>query len=716
MFRRASTWTVVATLLCLLLAAGAAPAQDPQTLVNEAYNLYQRGREDEALSKLKAVLAQDPSSEQAYELLETLEQRAWVRIMIRKGEHESVVKELFRRARDAERSYTADPEAIKELVTKLDSEDWSERRNAFLSLVRNHGEYTVPYLVPRLDSDDTLRRAAAMEWLRRLGVQAVQPLIQTLESESELRVANAARILGQIGHRAALPYLLDLAAGEGRTARGARDGLASMDAGTDAGMREAAFLELAEAYYRGDTSVVNPFRGLYAVWAFEDGKLVSREVPRGVYHLKLAESVLYDHLARNPESQDGRVLLASVLIAQAQVSEPAESAEGGSPEAVLAKARVLATVEGLQVLDATVRKAIADGRPAVAAGAVDLLGDMIDRHSWSAPNGLTDALAAPYKEVRYLSALALARLAPRGGFENSGLVVRNLMDALGQAAARSVLVIDDNPETREEVLSQLQERGFFAAGAPTGAFGLSRLRESPIEDAVIIRYDLKDRTVAQIIKELRQDEGTAHVVIALLAPSGKVEEARSNYEGKVQLVIEAPGDASTYGPELRKGMKDLEGAREQATLLAARAARALADMEPGEGGAFSPASAVDALVGTLKRDDRVRIPAMEALGRIGDPKCLPALLETFQDAASSEEVRGHAAVALARVSRAQGSTSQAHKAALKEAIRGEGGDAYMRMLGKAVGIAPMGDAERVELLQALRDRIRIDLMEEESGG
>jgi len=710
MTRWASRWIPLAALL-VVVSSSPVCAQDPQTLVQEARDLYARGEDGQALAKLRQVLALDPSSDQAFDLLKVLEMREWIRIMIREGEHHAVVAELMKRARPAEKAKTADPEAIKALIARLDGDDWAERRKAMRELVVNHGEYVVPHLVPRLDSEDPDRRAYAMEWLRQLGVQAVLPLIQALELSGEMTRANAARVLGQIGDRRAWPYLLSLAVtGEESVAGAARWALGEM--GMQGGPVDVApaFLGLADAYYGRDVEVVDPFRGVYAVWAAQDDQLVAREVPRDVYHLKLAEEVLYDLLDMAPGNLDGRVLLASVLIAQAQAAQPTGS-EGGRPEDVLAKASMLAAVEGADVLDGVVRKALADGRPAVASGAVELLGSMLDPDTFRAPNGLTDALASSYKRVRFRAAIQIARVGPAEDFPGRGQVVPTLAECLGQTAVRTVLVIDDVMETRERVISALNDRGYFAYGATSGALGLARVRDYPIEDACIIRYDLQDRSVSQVVKELRDDPRTADVPIALLCAPSDVGDAKTNYADRVQLFIQAPAaDADAWEPELREKLPELDRAREEATMLAATAAGLLAHMDPRRQG-FSAAGAVDALIGVLQRDDRVRTPALDALGAVGDAAALAPVLDVFRDATASESVRGHAAFSLARISRANGTIAPEARDMLESAILGEGGDDYMRMLGKAAGIAPLEPAQRAELLGSLRSRITIDMME-----
>jgi len=353
--------------------SGYAAAQDIDAMLAEAIGAFDRGQEDASLAKLKEILATAPSSEDAYRLVNAIEARKWARMLTREGEFAKVIMELMVKGRPTATRKVADKEAITALIAKLDSSDWAERMQAYRSLAADHGEYAVPYLVKRLSSDDPLRRAAAMSWLRKLGIQAVLPLIQTLEIENEMTTAAAATVLGQIGDGRAAPYLLCAATGKGMVAKVAKDAAARMGASGDP---KAALLDLASRYYAGDVSVVDPFRGIYPVWRCIDGELTSHEVGRDTYSLKLAEEVCYDLLALDPVSLDTRVLLASVLLAQAAGQGAAGTEGEGGPEAALANAAVLATLQGAEVLDGVLRKAVAEGRPEVAAGAARLLGSV----------------------------------------------------------------------------------------------------------------------------------------------------------------------------------------------------------------------------------------------------------------------------------------------------------------------------------------------------
>lgn len=709
MMKRGSLWTIAPVLL--LSCAVRLVAQDPAATLKEAIDLYERGRDEEALGKLKAVIAADPSSEVAWSLRNSVDFRTWARAMVKGDEHASVIRHLFNLSLPAEKAAAKDEAAIRGLIDTMENNgSFAERQKAAFKLAADHGEYVVPHLVSRLGSDSTETRAATMEWLRRLGVQAVMPLIQALELGNPMVSANALTVLGQIRDRRALPYVGLWANGPVSVDPLARSAAqrALSDLSSSGGVTD--FLGLAERYYQRDANYVDPFRSTYVAWGSADGKLVANEVPREVYHLKLAEEVLYDLMAVDAGNTEAKTLLASTLIAQHSLFKHAGSGEDAAPVKALSHTSEMIRALGPDAVDAALKKALADGKPEVAAGAIEVLKHLLDSDSFRAPSGLTDALSSPAKEVRFLAAQAITAIGPRSNFQGQEQVVPALMEALGQDAVRTVVVIDDQAETRNRIVADLNARGYMAYGAQTGPLGLAAVRNFPIEDLVIIRHNLRDATVAEVVKTLRADPRSAEKAIVVLADAGQIAAAKESFGDRVQGYIESPMVPESYEPSMRELIKISDPERERATMLASMASEALAHLHPREG-LFPTGSAVSALVGTLKGDDRVRTPALMALGRIGDPASMAPIMSLFGDTTATEKVRGHAAVALAKIARSSGSASTELLTALGTAIAGDGSQEYLDLLGEACGIVPADANSRLALLNALRTRIRVDTVE-----
>ncbi len=692
------TYSIVAALTLSFLPM--AVAQDPGQTLKDAISLYESGKNDAALEKLRAVLAADPSSEQAWTLRNAVEQDIWARIMIKGDAHHAVVAQLFRLAIPAEKAQTANDEAIKALVEKLDSPDWAERQKASLQLAADHGEYAAAYLARRLGSEDTELRAGTMEWLRRMGRRAVMPLIQLLDSENPLVIANSLTLLGQAGDARALPYVAAFASMPVEHA-GAMVVNAAKDACKRLGCTAASsadiwalFLGTAEAYYQRNVDFVADGT---TVWNYEGGKLVAREVPAALYHLKLAEDILFDSFNYDPTHAGASVLLASVLIAETEAVS-GMGADDAAKVAAAADAATLAKALGAATLDGVVKKAMADNRGSVGAAAIRLLAGMCSDCTGCS---VADALKGGNKEMRYAAALAIGSMGHAD--ELNGALVEALGEMLGQDALRTAVVIDDNEATRSTLVAGLNKAGWFANGVASGSNGLSTVRQLPIEDVVVLRYDLKDRTAHEVARTLAGDARTASVPLVILADENTAAAAQEQFGSKAKLILTTPLAEGSFEPQIRALLSSLDGARESATADAAKAAAILAHMC---GSVTAPVA--KALQATLKGEDRVRVPAMRALGNIGDASSIAGLLAVFSDAAASEAARSAAILAAARVANAGGKPNADVNAALTSAL-GSATGSVRNAVGTAAAIAPADAETRKGWLNALRAGIAVNL-------
>ncbi len=700
------------------IASPSVDAQDGnQAKLKQAHALYEQGRVQEGLTLLNEILASNPSSDEAWRLRETLAYDQWVDMMIRGGQHNAVVTALFDRAMPEKKARSADPEAIRAKLGLLFGADHAARRRARLELFAEHGEYAVPALIGGLSNPSDDVRAATIWELTQLGAQAVLPLIEVLRSDDAMQAGNAARALGNIRDPRAVPYLQACAQGPfGRSdmvRKAATDALARMDAGPfGAGGPVRGLVTLAEAFYHRIDEAVRNWDDSWVVWHWMDGGLSALEVPKEIYHLKLAETAAHDALTLDPTCIDAHVLLASVNIALS-LGAPQVAGDDDAAKALgsaLGYASVLTNEAGRDVLMGALARSLAEGRAEVATGAIEYLTPMLTDADFATPGPLTAALADPMKAARYAAAFAACSVAPTGPFPNCDRVVPNLAQALGEDSTRQVLVVDDNPATRNQLVADLGARGWFAVSAETGPSGIVRLREYPVEDVVIIRASLASMSPADFIAYIRRDSAMEKVVVVLLCEAAERAACEATFGSAAAGIITAPLVADAYEPALRALLGEpADPARAAARATAARAATCLAHMPP-MGGPMASAGACEALAACLTKDDAVRVPAMQALGRIGNPATLAGLRAVLADASASEAARGEAAVAIGRV-------CAASRALPPEVVNdfvgilGSDAPASLHfMVGRAVGIAPFSPEQRSLLLRSQRIRVAIDLM------
>lgn len=219
----------------------------------------------------------------------------------------------------------------------------------------------------------------------------------------------------------------------------------------------------------------------------------------------------------------------------------------------------------------------------------------------------------PNPQVRVEVVLALARIGdPRAVFPLIGKVgdsapevrkaVARALGDLGDARATSALVLalrDNAPEVRVEALTAL------------GRLGAD-------EAALAIAPVLEERTVPEVRR-------------AAVAALGRIGSERA-----VETLVAAlaTDDPTANASPVRDALA-AEGTRAVAALEAALAAPPSPTVAAGAAltlGAMGAKGATGAIVDAMRRGSLAPEPALRALGRLGDPAAVPAVLELLTDA------------------------------------------------------------------------------------
>src|SRR5262249_40827592 len=121
------------------------------------------------------------------------------------------------------------------------------------------------------------------------GSDAGLPLIATLQSDDVTTRRNAAAVLGTLkDNRAAAALALVARDDTDETTRNvAADALAKLAPSSTDPVVLAR--NLAQAWVRGDTDLVQPWNSAAIVWEWKDSGLTARRVMAGLYPLELAE-------------------------------------------------------------------------------------------------------------------------------------------------------------------------------------------------------------------------------------------------------------------------------------------------------------------------------------------------------------------------------------------------------------------------------------------
>lgn len=331
---------------------------------------------------------------------------------------------------------------------------------------------------------------------------------------------------------------------------------------------------------------------------------------------------------------------------------------------------------------------------------------------------LAAALTYGDKRVRYAAAIALAHLNPAGDFPNSGAVITNLIDALGESGQRVVLVVEKDRHHRNRMVGLLRELGYMAFGVESGRDGIVRSKTFPSQDLVIVSSELntegdpsrgEDPLEFEFIDDLKNDYRTRHVKIMVLAPEERHAIMQSLVdEGRALDILDPQIDKASLADKLTRAFgndADQRDEKSRSDKICERAALSIARLRVGHT-QIDITQAAAPLGENVKRDagrpDEVRVACLQALTAIGAPGrgTLDVLVREFTDSTNSIEVRRALATAMGAVCKGQAMPDDAFKALLQ--ATGDADEELHTNAGYALGKAQLTGAQALAVFKAQR--------------
>ncbi len=665
-----------------------AGTQEASQMLKEGVDLLMQGKTQEANAKFRAVLASDPSDQDAYQLVKETDYKVFLEMLKAGGDAEQAAKRLLTLSHSVEIERSKDPAAIKGLVdTAVGARDLDERDTAARKLAASHGQYAVPALVPYLGSNDVDTRANAVLALTRIGSDAVLPLAASIGTGNEMQTKNTIAILRRIGDERC-------------------EAAIAAATGDKAGAVQK-YLAMGRKYLRGDPMTIKSFDRSYAVWTNQDGKLVSRDVPRFMYAGELAEQCGYDALALDPSNKDARALIAladfSEVAAWDNLPDDAKQdatiqAAGKSLDGVAALAAATGTA-GL--LDAFAMGADV-GNGDAAAKVADAIPMVWDGREIGEDNVLVRALSNENATIRHAAAICLLRMNPAKPFPRSNMVASIAGEAAASRSTKQVLVVDTDSKNAMNVQRALNGAGFHAVAAGSGAEGLSMAKATGGFDAVVLAQKLDDMSSLAVLAELGRDFRTSAAKKIVMAPGADLGAAKGDFE-KFGLAGVAPTSTDSVGvvKVCKEALTSPEGdsGRVRANKLSIAASNAIAGANAGT----FPLH--DAQTGLLKAagegaDPDVALAALNALARLATADSQTALRGIVANASAPATHRVAACRALATALRGQAPAPETYTALLD--AMGDADVSVRTAAGAALGSAKLTPAQTAEVMNKRR--------------
>ncbi|MEO0651094.1 MAG: HEAT repeat domain-containing protein [Planctomycetota bacterium] len=701
MMRLSRPLGLLAATSALIAPASAFQSGDAAALFQQGLDALEANDTEAAAEAFRAVIAADPTNEEAYELWQSIDNDAWLDILSQEGQIELAATRIIERARAGRQELRADTGEIRGLLQELEAaaDDPIVRREIAFTLASKHGEYVVPLTLPALASSGE-RSALYVNALVVMGHRVVPPLIAAMDSPEPALRRTVAFVLGQIGDARATGTLMAASSSDSdagvRTAAG--EALASI-LGTDGLPTSSAADRLVEEGYDYGlerSSVLSPYDYSDVVWRFDGTALVAVSTPRPFYALEVAKQRFMAALAHDPASAGARAGLALVGN-KANAKATAIVAAGGDVSAMesrLANGQLQALTVGPEALDSALLVALEAGDEAATIGTLTTLGHVAN----GVGAGVSQALESDDLRVRGEAAVTAAHASLAAGTAAPANAVSALGDVAGQEILRQVIVIDPNDGRREGLVAAIEGiPGTAVVPAADGSTGLRLLYEVERADAILVADVLPDITADALIQNARGRAALEDAALMLIAES---QDAGAPYGGRIDgVVVGVDSVASAVRPALDSAPTVGQAI---ANDLAARAAGALEALANAGGADLS--SAVAGLATAAGRDnDDVAGPALRALAAIGSADGLEAAAGVAADNGRDDAVRVAAADALASMFRGGARPSADQFQALSEILTDSDSADLRRAIARAMGsLGSDGLAElQVDLLGAL---------------
>ena len=731
---RVSTFVVAGILVTLMLAlpAGAQGEQrrsETEASFDAALKLYREGEYDKAADALDKVIEMSPTSEEALILREKAGMGMLVKMLMDPRLGQAAREILHKAAKEAER-VQRDPATLKELISKLGSEDVAVRWGAIRHLTAA-GPFAVPYLLDHALGDElpsgVSRKVAAWIALRKMKSSGIPALVVALRNADTDAAMPIVRMLAENPDARAVPVLAEIAQDEahpGFLREAAAKALESMlgvpaDPAVAKGKKRDsknrlavpampqaadAALALALRYYYADPTLIEitpPHERVLWRWNGEgetyEQRLTFDEVPAFAHARMMAEDTLLAGMA--PGHTNPGLLELYICNSYVQL-EDAIAAESERAEALAAVPAINESL-GAKYLYPALGRALRDGNTLLARRCIEALRNVGDPRVPEGENTALTALAYPDKFVRVAAAETLISLSPTGDLGGGEDVVHVLAAGLGVSSREIIVLLTADDDLASSVAEDVTSWNMVPRIHADSAAVLGRIKDGlPPVNLFIVDTRIDGIAVPVIVQSVRKDARSAGLPIILLALQPAVERLRTSYGERVVAVLPvayAP-DALKTATEAALASAQADAAsdvRENAELLR-RVLRSAASLPPGT---KYPAGMLAGAAAELLREypDDIRILALGVIANLPDPRLQYTIYEIFADAEQPLEVRQHAGAALLRLLAVNGALESAQRDQLR-AMTSDPDGILRSQAVHALAIASVPQAEREKRL------------------
>ncbi len=436
----------------------------------------------------------------------------------------------------AQRELT-DPQRLAALVGQLQSTSEEARFRAVDGLRRARGAAVGPLLAVLADSSRAGEHPTVRAMLVELGSDAVEPLLGALEASDPKILAPTIGVLADLDVRRAIPYLLAPCTAEPTPplVREAATAALRKLVGHVPNRDEAAVLlaEQAKNYFEQRVTLKPDVDGRVELWSWDAAakQPVAQRAAAAEVSRQMAVRFAREAYAVKPADADIRRLYLTTLLEKAAydngLPKPLPIA-AGSPAAVAAG------FDQKALEDVLVYAMETDHTPAATA-AVQILGTQGKAEALlcqgAQPSPLVRALRHPDRRLRFVAVQTILALKPSKPFAGSNYVTDALGYFIATRGSRRALVADLMREDAQKTAGLLIRLGYQVDTAVSGQEVVRQVIASPDYEVIFVAASLGERTVQNLLQQLRFDCRSAWVPVAVLERLGQAKLAAHLAQG-----------------------------------------------------------------------------------------------------------------------------------------------------------------------------------------
>ncbi|MEM1109308.1 MAG: hypothetical protein AAGH99_11550 [Planctomycetota bacterium] len=545
------------------------------------------------------------------------------------------IQALIQQAR-LERS--REPERIAEDISRL-SRGQRAYDNATQRL-KAAGQFAAPLMLAALlDESRGSEHPTIMRAMKDVGRPLVAPYAIALPKLGPVAQGQIAEVLADIGYPQALPALKkviedpDTDPAARQAAQNALSIIASNTRASGGASAAELYLALGQGAYRTATttpSAIDTFdskTGTGVAWAYDTALTVTGGpglapvvVPGQIIGDVLAMQAAETALSLNPDLDAALSLFITANLRRKNRLPDGENDRSYSSDR--REPSYYAMVAGPQRLHDVLATAL-DAQDADLA--LDAIAALSATASLDALQPLVRGLGFPDRRVRFRAAEALAYAMPTTSFENDFRVVPVLSDAIRQGDSVTALVVAEDQDTRNELVSAIAEQGFRTIDAPSVQAAGGLVAATPGVDLILTQGNAEQINLTLNNAQSNYKLATTPVLaFASVEDQARLSAAFADVP-LVTIALEGPDALSSTLEQIAEEYGDSVLSAEESQAFALSALNLLREIAVSET-AFNINDALPALIEAVQ-DVRpeVAISAGDVLSRIDDPTAQAAI-------------------------------------------------------------------------------------------